>query len=381
MPFDSDQGATTAELEAELAKLTDELELECAQLEADEDRPIAADPPTDSPPDPEPGTPEADASPSDPASGAPAEPDPAPAEASESDPAEDATASIDAIAQALVDLDGTEEPDGEPESPAAEPASESDDAELDAALQSLVNAESIDVRSSDAEPDDATLDAPPIDLGASRERGAAEEPEGDPETEPRGWEPPDPVAQVESIDRSLADLTAQLMSADDEPSAEPPDEPAAPASNRAQSAKQAAARTRELGVVAAKRAAPAAKAAAKYSAIATRQTIRVAGPPAKAAGLRAARAAAPLGARLLLLASKPMANKPETVRSSVGWLALGTLFIATVTWFFVLVRTPPAPAPTETPAGIRAEGDPPSRPLNEPATDQASGSSASGSGT
>ncbi len=390
----------TTELEAELAKLTDELESECAHLEANEDRPIERVSPAD-----EPAEPDTDATPEPEA----AEPD-APADATDSiesiaqalvdleepdDPAdtepdkiEDADDCIESIAQSLVDggasgapadtepAPGVGQPDAESEGASSEPG----DDDLDAALQALVGSDSLDVQSADAAPDDSPLEAPPLDLGAngSEPQRTTDDTEADAEPEPRGWEPPNAVEQLESIDRSLADLTAQLMNgesadASDAPSSDAPSDPEAPAPNAAQ---RAVARARAIGSVAVQRAAPAAKAVAAHTAIVTHHTVRVAGPPAKAAGMHAARAAAPLGARVLLLASKPIADKPENVRSSIGWLALGTLFIALVTWFFVIVRTPAAPVPSETPAAIRNAGDPPA----EPAEAQASASS-SASGT
>ncbi len=401
MPAETDQG-TIAELEAELAKLTDELESECAELEANEDRPIAAVAESVEPdgagtlPGPEAESGPAPANEAEPApvsaTQAAPEPDPEPAgEAGEAFP----ELSIDAIAQSIVDADtsASESSDAptpiESESdPAGGAAPETgEDAGLDGALRSLLETSDIDAAPADGWNEEPPSEAPPIDLGdrpVKPVEADASEDEPSEEREPVGWEPPDAVGQVEAIDRNLADLTAQLMdgeradaetaptAAGDAPEAPPPPSERAPA-------KTAAARAGAIGAVAIKNATPAAKAAARYTAIAARHTARVAGPPAKAAGMHAARAAAPLGARVLLLASKPIADKPETVRSSIGWLAMGTAFVAVVTWFFVLVRTPGAPAPAEAPSSIRAEGDPPALPAVE--TQASAPASGSGSGT
>jgi hypothetical protein len=49
-----------------------------------------------------------------------------------------------------------------------------------------------------------------------------------------------------------------------------------------------------------------------------------------------------------MLAGKPLANKPATVRDSVGWLALWTLFCAGGVWMYALfIHKPALPEPTE----------------------------------
>lgn len=54
--------------------------------------------------------------------------------------------------------------------------------------------------------------------------------------------------------------------------------------------------------------------------------------------------------------SKPLEDRPKTVRDSVGWLALWTMFNAVVVWGFVLfIRTPPAPPVTTAPVQLRED--------------------------
>lgn len=51
----------------------------------------------------------------------------------------------------------------------------------------------------------------------------------------------------------------------------------------------------------------------------------------------------PLGARALIVLSKPLEGKPPQVRDSIGWVALWTLFLAVCVWAYAMLR--PAPVP------------------------------------
>lgn len=58
----------------------------------------------------------------------------------------------------------------------------------------------------------------------------------------------------------------------------------------------------------------------------------------------------PLTARLMLKVSAPIKDKPRVLRDSVGYIALWTLLLASVLWFYVVfLRTSPVPSPTQAP--------------------------------
>ena len=58
----------------------------------------------------------------------------------------------------------------------------------------------------------------------------------------------------------------------------------------------------------------------------------------------------PRTARLMLKVSAPIKDKPRVLRDSVGYIALWTLLLASVLWFYVVfLRTSPVPSPTQAP--------------------------------
>ncbi len=59
---------------------------------------------------------------------------------------------------------------------------------------------------------------------------------------------------------------------------------------------------------------------------------------------RLAALGAPVGARALVVLSKPLESKPPSVRDSIGWVAIWTLFLGLCVWAFVLLRPAPTPA-------------------------------------
>ncbi len=68
---------------------------------------------------------------------------------------------------------------------------------------------------------------------------------------------------------------------------------------------------------------------------------------------RALTAAGPTGAKAVLAASKPLANRSPDVRNAVGWVALWTMFCAIVVWGWALFfNTSSAVAPTQAPTPI-----------------------------
>lgn len=70
----------------------------------------------------------------------------------------------------------------------------------------------------------------------------------------------------------------------------------------------------------------------------------------------AGRVAVPLLAQALLLSAKPAEKLPDTLRQTVGWLAVYTAFLGVCVWAFVLVfREPNMPIATEEPIGLYSE--------------------------
>ncbi len=61
----------------------------------------------------------------------------------------------------------------------------------------------------------------------------------------------------------------------------------------------------------------------------------------------------PLAARVILRVSAPVKDKPAVVRDSIGYMALWTLLLAAVLWFYVaFIRTTPAPVPAQAPTRV-----------------------------
>jgi hypothetical protein len=52
----------------------------------------------------------------------------------------------------------------------------------------------------------------------------------------------------------------------------------------------------------------------------------------------------PLGAKVLVLMSKPLEGKPPRVRDSIGWVAIWTLFLGLCVWAYAVLRPAPVPA-------------------------------------
>ncbi|MBL4697638.1 MAG: hypothetical protein JKX70_02270 [Phycisphaerales bacterium] len=66
----------------------------------------------------------------------------------------------------------------------------------------------------------------------------------------------------------------------------------------------------------------------------------------------------PTGAKVILLLSKPVASKPAVVRDSIGYIALWTIFLATVLWVYTMFfRTTPTPIPSQAPTRVVMPGD------------------------
>jgi hypothetical protein len=73
----------------------------------------------------------------------------------------------------------------------------------------------------------------------------------------------------------------------------------------------------------------------------------------------------PLVIAILAPLSAPLANQPASIRQSIGWIALGSFFFASVLWAVVLTRKP-AELIHEEGAFDFAEGTPPKLPVAQP---------------
>jgi len=66
----------------------------------------------------------------------------------------------------------------------------------------------------------------------------------------------------------------------------------------------------------------------------------------------------PVLAKGILQLSRPLASKSPEVRNSVGYIAIWTLFLATILWGYTMFfRTPPTPTPTKAPTRVVTSGD------------------------
>ncbi|MGV6814091.1 MAG: hypothetical protein ACWA5W_03660, partial [Phycisphaerales bacterium] len=85
---------------------------------------------------------------------------------------------------------------------------------------------------------------------------------------------------------------------------------------------------------------------------------RVTNTHARTAAITAKEKGTPLGAKILLILSGPVADKPAKVRDSIGWLALWTIFLALTLWvYLVFVRTSPTPTPIKAPTRVVMPGE------------------------
>ena len=66
--------------------------------------------------------------------------------------------------------------------------------------------------------------------------------------------------------------------------------------------------------------------------------------------------------KLAALVSKPLRTQPPQVRAAIGYVALWTLMLALVVWFYaVFVRTPAVPEPAEAPTRVLGQSTDPAR--------------------
>jgi hypothetical protein len=66
----------------------------------------------------------------------------------------------------------------------------------------------------------------------------------------------------------------------------------------------------------------------------------------------------PMAAKGILALSKPIASKPVAVRNSIGYIAIWTLFLATVLWLYMMFfRTVPTPVPAHAPSRVVMPGE------------------------
>jgi hypothetical protein len=165
----------------------------------------------------------------------------------------------------------------------------------------------------DSDAFDALLDGDPVPERAEPQPKAADpEPEAEPEPEPEF----ETVAAVMTPPASGINETASV------PSAEPEAERAA------------------SSVQPTKRAHPLFERIADRMPAVVKQAGAWLWPRAATAGRAGVKAASPLGARALMLMSKPLEKQPPKVRDSIGWVALWTLFLAMCVWGSLLLRSP-----------------------------------------
>ena len=66
----------------------------------------------------------------------------------------------------------------------------------------------------------------------------------------------------------------------------------------------------------------------------------------------------PSGAKVVLMLSKPVASKPAMVRDSIGYVAIWTIFLATILWVYAMFfRTSPTPIPSQAPTRVVMPAD------------------------
>jgi len=155
-------------------------------------------------------------------------------------------------------------------------------------------------------------------------------------------------ASIEELDDELASLAESFVEGDFEDADGQLDEAEIPQVTRVEAvegaAEEAASEPEADPAVAAEPAADEADASVAAEAVGEASSAG----PAKAGKRRSWRGVlAPVGARVLLLISKPTAGLPASTRDTIGWLGLYTGFLAMCVWGFVLLfRKPIAPEPT-----------------------------------
>lgn len=69
--------------------------------------------------------------------------------------------------------------------------------------------------------------------------------------------------------------------------------------------------------------------------------------------------ARPLGAKAVLVVSKPLAKQSPEIRNAVGYIALWTGFLATVVWIYLMMfRSPHIPQPKSAPSRVIDASEP-----------------------
>jgi hypothetical protein len=245
---------------------------------------------------------------------------------------EPADAPEDLLASAVDQLldadagDGAEAPpDGPTTAPEADAAAASAFADLDAALDELLDGtfesaagEAVDTAGLDTRPDPALM------LDASDARDAP------------GAEPSGASADPPPVPAGPADAPRTADASESSPPA-----PAAPVPAAAPAPSPSPARGGRRRIA---------------DALTTMLVWAV--PHLRAVREAALAAAKPLGARVVIVLSKPLEGKPPSVRDSIGWVALWTLFLAVCVWATLLLRSP-QPPPARPDASAMATPDAP----------------------
>lgn len=215
------------------------------------------------------------------------------------------------VAEAAVEAVSEAEAAGDDASEVLNPATF--DAMIDGVFESP-EGEAVDTTGVDTSPDPSLL----LDKNAGEATTPAEE-AGEAEAEPEG-EPTEAVA-APTAPEPKSKAASKPAPAPAKPKAEkkPTPEPAA-----------------------APKAVPAKGARAKLGAAGAFGTrvLVWAKPKAQLVGGVALKLGGPVGARVLVLMSKPLEKQPPKVRDSVGWVAIWTLFLALCVWGTVMLRKP-----------------------------------------
>jgi|GEM_PF-2749947 len=172
------------------------------------------------------------------------------------------------------------------------------------------------------------------------------------EPEPESTEPadePDPMPDADKARAtSLSDLAFELLESDLDDHTDDFDDSATPGDQPGAGATASPTETPEPERPAARERSEHEHAGVRIAQDAWWHVRRV--------GLMVWRRVLPLGARGVIEVNKPLESRSDSLRQTVGWLALYTAFLGVCVWVYVLlVRTPPETIASDTPASLVAE--------------------------
>lgn len=238
-------------------------------------------------------------------------------------------AAAEAVATAGSEPEATREPEPEP-APDLESVSTEIDDLLDGSFEST-DGEAVDTEGLDTTPDPALMldegeDASSVTAGVNAPEPATPKPAT-----------PAPVATTKAASTKAATKPAKAVIETASPASETPaPEPIGPEPGATAPVPAVAARPKPATRPA--RSGPKAKALDLLTAVRVWITPRLRSWMGSAAAM-----AKPLGARGLMLMSKPLEGRPPAVRDSIGWVAIWTLFLGLCVWASLVLRSPDAP--------------------------------------